>query len=56
MEKTNKPQEKPKMNQHHLRSSRYSENFIPTQPGKKTPAQEGRLPDAQNPKRLKELH
>lgn len=38
-----------------LKNSRYWENVIP-KTGKKTPAEEGRLPDAQNPKRLKELH
>ncbi|MGN1311183.1 MAG: hypothetical protein ACI4VP_05810 [Clostridia bacterium] len=46
-----------KDNQEHkgLKNSRYWENTIPEKDGKK-PEEKGRVPDRQNPDRLKELH
>ena len=47
--------EQEKMNGNHLKNSRYWENILP----QKQPAEaksEGKVPDAKNPQRLKELH
>jgi len=53
MEKTakNNQEQKPKG----LKNSRYWGNVIPMT-DKKTPKEEGRLPDCKDPDRLKELH
>ena len=40
---------------HNLKNSRYWENTTPDE-GMATPKDEKKVPDARNPKRLKELH
>ena len=49
-----KTQEQKPMNEHHLKNSRYNGNYLPER--EKKPVDGQRVPDAQNPKRLKELH
>lgn len=54
MEKTKKAQEQKPMNEHHLKTTRYNGAYF--RENEKKPTGGKKVPDAKNPKRLKELH